>query len=263
MAKSNQPSKKQPGAPTPASVVAQFTLTPPRPRAAAAAAAGSPAPQVYTVLRTNQVDEYDRPVSLAEAAAPVAAPVSDDFQGTARKAAKLSIAAAAVESFNDLKNLIDSLPAEAVMTAHHPPIKTSSSSNRVAEEKRNVKVRAFLYAASREADNDFHLIVGRDPSSPPMYMTMEVSGLPPSSSPSRATLERARDDYKAFFQHQSNGLPGPSYDFYHPPIPVEIEGSLFFDMTHASGGRPGPHDLRDDMPVIWELHPVTGIAFEP
>ena len=45
-------------------------------------------------------------------------------------------------------------------------------------------VTAFMYAVSREADNDFHLIIGGDPkATPEMYMTMELSGLPPKKVP--------------------------------------------------------------------------------
>jgi hypothetical protein len=147
------------------------------------------------------------------------------------------------------------------MIAHEPPITTEQTSKRVSEEKRNVRVRAFLYAASREADNDFHLIIGRDPDrSPSLYMTVELSGLPPSSSSHFNRLKKARDDYKAFF---GDNLPGMSYDFYDPPIPVEIEGSLFFDMSHATGSKPGPSSLRDDIPTIWEIHPISKIVFEP
>jgi hypothetical protein len=187
----------------------------------------------------------------------------DDFTGTARRAAKISIANAEVEEFSDLSALIESLPSEARMEAHKPRITTGRTSNRAREERRNVRVRAFLYAASREDDNDFHLILGRAPDLSPLYMTMEVSGLPPSNSRARRTLEQARDDYKAFFQDQPGGLPGLTYDFYVPPIEVEIEGSLFFDIGHAHGQRPGPRDLRDDIPTVWEVHPVTRIVFEP
>ena len=46
----------------------------------------------------------------------------DKFRGKARKAAKLAIATAPVEDFADLKDLLDSLPADADMIAHTPPI---------------------------------------------------------------------------------------------------------------------------------------------
>ncbi len=93
-----------------------------------------------------------------------------------------------------------------------------------------------------------------------MYMTMELSGLPTKGSPSYAALKRARDAFHGFFgQH----MPAFTYDFYHPPIPVAIEGSLFFDMTHSSGQRPGPPSLKSRMPTIWEVHPVTAITLGP
>ena len=54
-----------------------------------------------------------------------------------------------------------------------------------------------------------------------------------------------------------------TYDFYDPPIPIQVEGSLFFDMSHATGQRPGPQSLKSRMPTIWEVHPISSITFEP
>jgi hypothetical protein len=251
--------------PDPAAVLIEFTLTP---RAGTAARAAAPAAAAagasrYRILRTLEVDAYDEPVAaiadIMALAAPRAAPPSNDFRGTARRAAKLSIAAAAMETFGDLKDLIDTLEAHNVMK-RKPGISTDRDNDRVAEERRNVRVSAFLYAASLENDNDYHLIIGRDPNVSEKYMTVEISGLPPTSSPHFDKLNGARD---AFFEFFGDGLPGTSYDFYDPPIPVEIEGSLFFDMSHATGSRPGPSTLRPRMPVVWEIHPVTKIVFEP
>jgi len=42
-----------------------------------------------------------------------------------------------------------------------------------------------------------------------------------------------------------------------------VDSSRFFDITHSTGGRPGPQSLRPNMPVIWEVHPITRIEFEP
>jgi hypothetical protein len=185
-------------------------------------------------------------------------PRGEQFAGTARKAAKLSIASGPTRTYKDVKSLIASFVSDDAMIARKPKIKTTASSGRVKEEDRNVKVKAFLYAASRENDNDFHLIIGRDPSkSPEMYVTMELSGLPPKNSPAHPDLSTARNAFKAFF---AKDLPGTSYDFYDPPIPVTISGSLFFDMSHATGQRPGPPSLKSRMPTVWEVHPVTDIV---
>jgi len=216
----------------------------------------------FTIIRTTEVDSYEAaPAALLPPGAARAVPAGDQFKGTARKAAKLSIPKATVEKFNELRTLLNSLPADEDMSKHKPPIGVGAKSDRVAEEKRNVHLRAFLYAASRENDNDFHLIMGRDPSkTPEMYMTMELSGLPPSSAKSHKKLKAARDSFKAFF---AANLPGQTYDFYDPPIPVEIEGSLFFDMSHSNGQRPGPPSLKSRMPTIWEVHPLSEIVLEP
>jgi hypothetical protein len=219
----------------------------------------------YRILHTNEMDEYEKGAASPKAfvTAAAALPKGDNFTGTDRKAAKLSIAKAKTENFTDLRTLIKSLTKESDMKKT-PPIPRGPKSDRVAEEKRNVHVKAFIYAASRENDNDYHLIIGRSPTaSPEMYMTMELSGLPPSSSPSFKKLKAARDAFKKFYDDNLGGdLPGLSYDFPDPPIPVEIEGSLFFDVSHASGTRPGPKSLKSRMPVIWEVHPITKMVFE-
>jgi hypothetical protein len=218
----------------------------------------------FRIIRTNEVDGYEKAASTQEtlsAALAEAAPVGDKFGGTSRKVAKLSIADAPTKTYADLRALVNSLVPHEDMAGRTPPIKTTSTSNRVTEEKRNVRVKAWLYAASREDDNDFHLILGRDPNkSPEVYMTMELSGLPAANAASFDKLKAARDAYKAFF---ATDLPGLSYDFYDPPIPVRVEGSLFWDASHATGTRPGPKSLKSRMPTVWEVHPITKIVFNP
>jgi hypothetical protein len=251
------------GLPTKDSIIGITTIAPAAAARGEAAAPGAePAVQIF---HTNEIDEYEEGAESAEAAARAVKklPAGDNYQGTDRKAAKLSIANAKTEVFADVKALIATLPAESAMINHKPKIGTGPTVNRVKEETRNIRVKAFIYAASREADNDFHLIVGRDPkSTPEMYMTMELSGLPPSSAASFTAMKGARDAFKQYFKDKlQNNLPGLTYDFYHPPLSVEIEGSLFFDMTHANGVSPGPKSLKSRMPVIWEVHPITKMVF--
>lgn len=222
------------------------------------AAAAGPA---FRVIKTNEIDAYDDK-ALATAAPPLALAVpSDKFAGKARKAAKLSISSAKTVTYTSLKKLVDTLPAHAVMKKHKPKISTTATSKRVAEEERNVKLKAFIYAASREDDNDYHLIIGQAlTAAAEIYMTMELSGLPTKSSKSYKKLKKARDAYQTQFAGQ---LPGARYDFYDPPVPIEVAGSLFWDVSHASGGRPGPQSLRAKIPTVWEVHPITSIKFNP
>jgi hypothetical protein len=231
----------------------------------------------YRILKTTEVDSYETtPTAIAlrkvlhgnatpapkaiAAAAKAKLPGGDNFVGQARKIAKLSIATAPVENFSDVSKLIASLPAVAAMVKLNIP--TTANSDRVKQEKRNIHVTGFLFAASAEADNDFHLIVGTDPNKgPEMYMTMEVSGLPPANSPAFGPLNAARTAYKQFFG--AKNLPGAGYHFYTPAIPAQIDGSLFFDATHATGQAPGPPSLKSRMPTIFEIHPITNIKLGP
>ena len=262
MSPSDEQSSRRPGMPERSAVVTEKFLTAER-RSTQGPAASASETTTYRILRTSETDPYDVPLQPAEVATlglERFAGFGDAFRGNARKAAKLTIADAGVEAFEDIKDLIETLPTEEAMISHQPPITTDAESDRVDEENRNVRVRAFLYAASREDDNDFHLIVGRAPDRDPMYMTIELSGLPPDDSEHLSRLKAARDAYAEFF---GGDLPGASYEFYDPPIPVHVEGSLFFDMNHAFGSRPGPDSLRPHMPTIWEIHPIINIVFEP
>jgi hypothetical protein len=259
---SDEQSSRRPGMPERSAVVTEKFLTAER-RSTQGPAASASETTTYRILRTSETDPYDVPLQPAEVVTLGVerfAGFGDAFRGNARKAAKLTIADAGVEAFEDIKDLIETLPTEEDMISHQPPITTDAASGLVDEENRNVRVRAFLYAASREDDNDFHLIVGRAPDRDPMYMTIELSGLPPDDSEHFPRLKAARDAYTEFF---GGDLPGASYEFPDPPIPVEVEGSLFFDMNHAFGSRPGPDSLRPHMPTIWEIHPIINIVFEP
>jgi hypothetical protein len=257
--------------PAASSILASFPLAgsaAPAPQGVAPAPAAVPF-RTYQILRSDEVDAKDPTLTSTERNAIVASGVaaatrsmSDFFGGTARKAAKLSIPDAQTQSFPTIAAIVETLPALEQMKQHDPRIDTHEDSERVAEELRNVAVSAFLYAASREDDNDFHLIVGENPNAGggEVYITMEVSGLPPADAASSDAIKTVRDAYKAFFGER---LPGRTYDFYNPPIPIKIEGSLFFDMSHANGNSPGPPTLHPFMPVIWEVHPISNLEFEP
>ena len=221
--------------------------------AAAAAAKAAPA---FKIIRTKILDPYETefPTNVIKAMTVVAAAaaISDNFAGTARRAAKLSIAPGRVEPFDGTGDLLDTLPSHKAMKALH--ISTAASSNRVKEEKKNVGFDAWLYAASREADNNFHLILGGDPDSgdDPRFMNAEVSGLPPDDPP-RAQFQDVRDSFASIV----TTTPGIGYDFYDPPIPVSVEGSLFWDASHATGARPGPPSAKPK--TVWEVHAITSI----
>lgn len=216
----------------------------------------SPSGKTYARMRMGHPDN-DEPVVIPPVPAG-AAPSGDNFHGTARKAAKLSIASGDPQSFTDLGDVLDSLIPDETMRAKD--ISKAADSGRLdPDEQKLVTVTAFLYASSKESDNDFHCIVGRDPSQPARFMNVEVSALPPSSSEFFAAIRAARNQFKTFFTSNGDGLPAQGYDKYDPPIPITVTGSLFFDVDHVPPAV-GPTGMKPQ--TAWEIHPVSDIKFE-
>jgi len=214
-------------------------------------------PSGKTYVRTHVANaDNDEPVNIPPV--PIgAAPNMDTFHGSARMAAKLSIASGTPTTFSDLSALLKTLVPDKKMRAMK--ISKGPDSGRLPQEKQVVTVTAFLYAASRESDNDFHCIVGRDPSKTASYMNVEVSALPPSSSQFFAALRTARNQFKTFFTSSGDGLPASGYDKYDPPISITVTGSLFFDVDHVPPAV-GPTGMKPK--TAWEIHPVSDIQFE-
>src|SRR5262245_205055 len=163
--------------------------------------------RVHIIRHTGEFFE-----SKEDAPATLAAPGDDDYHPSSkpqRMVAKLSVAPGQVEVFAHIDELRKSLPNDAVMIKHNPRITRATDFDRVAEEKRNVCVTAYIYTISHEGDNDFHVIIGGDPDDPErLYMNVEVSGLPPDGDPFRAPLQKARDQFKKFFGAH---LPGRGF----------------------------------------------------
>jgi hypothetical protein len=223
---------------------------------AAPAAAGtslpslvSPTGKIYARARVPGVEDPEPVV--------IRALPPDTYVGTARKAAKLSMASGTPKNFSDLGALMDTLIPDSQMRAMH--ISKTADSGRLPQEEVLVTVTAFLYASSRESDNDFHCIVGRDPSQSARFMNVEVSGLPASGSQFFLPLSTARNEFKTFFTANGDGLPSQGYDKYTPPIAIAVTGSLFFDVDHVPPAV-GPTGMKPL--TAWEIHPVSDIRFE-
>jgi len=208
----------------------------------------------YRLIDTGEKGEFfekDTPTS------PFADVPEDDFAGHDRKKAKTSIATADAEPpYANVGDLITTLPTDATMLALG--ISKDATSDRVSRENRNVAVKGFIYAVKSEDDHDFHVILGMSPDSDTKaFLNVEVSGLP-QGGPNRLKLLTPRSAFKTFFGDHGDQF-GSSYKKFDPPIPVRIEGSLFFDVDHRAGVV-GPQGMRPK--TAWEIHPVTKIEFE-
>lgn len=188
---------------------------------------------------------------------------NDTFDGKDRKIPKTTILAdVEVEEFATVAALIATLPTDEDMKQLSGI--TRDTMTRVDAEKRNVRVSGFIYAFKKEDDNDYHIILG-DPlgTDPPVYLNVEVSGIPVGgAAANRATLTTVRTDFKAAFQIAATGptkYKRPHDEFGQlSPVPVQITGSLFWDVDHPAGAV-GPDDFKPK--TAWEIHPVSAITF--
>ncbi len=182
--------------------------------------------------------------------------VTDIFLGTHRKTAKTTILQKTIQAYNSVALLNATLQADSIMRNLSPPITNTSGSPRVTQEKRNVKIKkAFVYAISREEDNDFHLIIGDSlPFNAANSINVEVSGIPDPPNSSYDTLLNVRTVIENFFGEKCSG----NYTVFSPPIPVTLSGSLFYDIDHA----PGIVGTGSYKPLTsWEIHPVKNFVF--
>ena len=180
----------------------------------------------------------------------------DIFSGKDRAKAKTGfVTGVAVKSFTSILQLISLLPEDDEMET-----KLDKKSPRVAEENVNVRLinNIFLYAMKKEGDNDYHVIIGDNKiRSKATLLNVEISGVPKTGTASaKAAIQKVRD----FFEDNFVDLCGSKYAvFSEKPIPIVIEGSVFFDIDHK-GGTVGPTGFRPK--TAWEIHPISKINFK-
>ncbi len=183
--------------------------------------------------------------------------VTDSFLGIKRKNSKTSYAVATTKSYKNVAKLKASLLADSVMRKLSPAIKSDSASIRVTAEIKNVKIKtAYIYAVSREDDNDFHIIIGDSlPYDASKSISIEISGLPKPPNNNSNGIQKVRTKFENFFGEKCSG----TYTIFSPPIKITVSGSLFFDIDHGAGiigtGIYKPNSC-------WEIHPVSAITFK-
>lgn len=199
---------------------------------------------------------FSEPVPVHRVSLTARARETDDvsFAGTARKAAKISIATAPEQSMPLSRLVAWCEEHDGEMREHDPRISSDAGSNRVPEEMRNVTTIAWVFFAKKENDNDYHLIIGSSADLETAdLMNAEISGLPPRGSRSFPQLEDARNEFEELFGDE---LRSGGYTQF-TPTHVRITGSLFYDIDHPAGAV-GP---RGHAPATaWEIHPITSIT---
>jgi hypothetical protein len=178
----------------------------------------------------------------------------DDFRGSARKGPKTSIAPNLVRVFPTIKSLISALPADTTMIRRLKSLSTQLKNKRQPEENMNARLATgiFLFAIKREPDNDYHIIIGDKKNfQQATLLNVELSGI---GATNKVELQKVRD----FFEDNFVDVCGSKYvSFTENPIPIKLEGSLFYDVDHKPG-EVGPGALKPK--TSWEIHPITKIS---
>ena len=176
------------------------------------------------------------------------------FTGVTRATAKTTnVSRNVYNSFGSIREVFRKyrLPSDSVMRQ-----RIRSHSPRINTEKKGVILKnAYLFAFKKQRDNDYHLIVGDHPNITKAFlMTMEITGLPAKPDP---LLERARTDFIDAFR-LNDDLSMQAYLVFTDPVPVHVEGPLFFDVTHRAGSvGPRKGKVRFKLRTAWEIHPIT------
>jgi hypothetical protein len=153
----------------------------------------------------------------------------DGYKGSARKEPKTSLAKSNINKFNSIRELILKLPKDSIMVKRFKALTKVQLAIRQTEEKSNVSLNnnIFLFAIKREPDNDYHVIIGdRKNYKIATLLNIEISGI---ANTDRVALQKVRN----FFESNFVDVCGSKYAvFIEEPIPIMVEGSLFYDIDH-------------------------------
>lgn len=174
------------------------------------------------------------------------------FDGKDRAKVKTSFAKGKTETFKTVSHLIRALPPDRVMRTK---VKRSTAL-RVLEEQKNVRLKddTFIFAFAKEEDGDYHVIIGDHKDiTKATFFNVEISGVPIDNASSKLL------SVYQVFNNRFRDVCSPKYlVFDDEPLKIEVEGSLFFDVSHQAG-QVGPAKMK---PLTnWEIHPVGKIKF--
>ena len=125
-----------------------------------------------------------------------------------------------------------------------------------------ISTNGWLHLVAGESDGDYHIQVSDSPTSGDHCIVVEV----PSGDPAfvkSAALQLKVERVRAFIRDKllRGKEPSSAGSVMQHPVYVTIVGQLFYDDAHVGDpprGKKGMHAAN-----LWELHPVTDIAFAP
>ena len=129
-------------------------------------------------------------------------------------------------------------------------------------EGKLITTTGWLHLVAGETDGDYHIQISGSAATGDQCLIVEVPNPDPKFAPS-ADLEpkfaAVRDLIKT--KMLAGKDPSVSGSVMQHPVYVTVTGILFFDDAHVGDQPRGKKGMK--AATLWELHPVTAIAFAP
>jgi hypothetical protein len=174
------------------------------------------------------------------------------YDGKDRATPKTTYATGTAKIFATVSHLIKVLPLDSVMRK-----KVKKTTNiRVSEEQKNVRLKqdTYIYAFAKEDDGDYHVIIGDHIDvKKATFFNVEISGLPEENA-----SPKLKAVYRVFNDRFREVCSSKYLIFDDEPIKIDVQGSLFFDVSHKVG-QVGPENMKPS--TNWEIHPISKIVF--
>jgi hypothetical protein len=120
----------------------------------------------------------------------------------------------------------------------------------------------WLFLVAAESDGDYHIQVSGSATSGDHCVVVEVPNPDPEYTKS-ADLRPKFDAVRTFIKTKllAGKEPSSNGSVMQHPVYVTITGALFYDDSHVGDQPRGKKGMK--AATLWELHPVTAIAFAP
>ncbi|MCX6626868.1 MAG: hypothetical protein NTW28_04460 [Candidatus Solibacter sp.] len=129
-------------------------------------------------------------------------------------------------------------------------------------EGKLVTTTGWLYLVGGEGDGDYHIQISGSASTGDHCLIVEVPNPDPkftASTDLRPKFAAVREFIKA--KMLAGKDPSTAGSVMTHPVPVTVTGILFYDDSHVGTPPRGKKGMK--AATLWELHPVTAIAFAP
>ena len=136
------------------------------------------------------------------------------------------------------------------------------SNNLNIHEGELITTTGWLHLIAGESDGDYHIQISASPTDGNNCIIVEV----PNSDAefvADAALRPQFEQVRTFLKTKTLANKDPSSGgsvMTHPPF-VQVTGQLFYDDSHVGDAPRGKKGMK--AATLWELHPVTVMAFAP